>query len=119
MLFNAFFHNEVAEITYAIEKRGGTGIWETVGQTTARLAIALGLQGSARMAFEAAAHTVTVDELQHGRAAVEEAPFGVLLRPPAVNRGSEQFRPRGRCRPARLAGGARSIRSLDHGAFDV
>ena len=33
----AFFHNEVAEITYAIEKKGGTGVWEEVGSTTVEL----------------------------------------------------------------------------------
>jgi hypothetical protein len=38
---NAFSHNEVAEITYAIEKRGGTGVWELVGQTTVELGDAL------------------------------------------------------------------------------
>jgi hypothetical protein len=33
----AFFHNEVADVTYAIEMRGGTGVWEEVGQTTVEL----------------------------------------------------------------------------------
>jgi len=37
VLMNAFSHNEVAEVTYAIEKRGGTGVWEEVGQTTVEL----------------------------------------------------------------------------------
>ncbi|HEY1293898.1 MAG TPA: hypothetical protein VGJ60_12510 [Chloroflexota bacterium] len=41
VLMNAFFHNEVAEITYAIEKKGGTGVWETLGQTTVELGDAL------------------------------------------------------------------------------
>jgi hypothetical protein len=33
----AFAHNELAEVTYAIEQKGGTGVWETVGQTTLEL----------------------------------------------------------------------------------
>jgi hypothetical protein len=33
----AFFHNEVAEITYALEMKGGTGVWEEVGHTTVEL----------------------------------------------------------------------------------
>jgi hypothetical protein len=33
----AFFDNEVADITYAIEMKGGTGVWEEVGQTTVEL----------------------------------------------------------------------------------
>jgi hypothetical protein len=32
-----FEHNELAEVTYAIEQKGGTGVWETVGQTTLEL----------------------------------------------------------------------------------
>jgi hypothetical protein len=37
VLFNGFFDHEVAEVTYAIEKKGGTGVWELVGQTTVEL----------------------------------------------------------------------------------
>jgi hypothetical protein len=33
----AFADNELAEVTYAIEQKGGTGVWETVGQTTLEL----------------------------------------------------------------------------------
>jgi hypothetical protein len=34
---DAFFDNEVADITYAIEMKGGTNVWEEVGQTTVEL----------------------------------------------------------------------------------
>jgi hypothetical protein len=30
----AFEHNELARVTYAVEQKGGTGVWETVGQMT-------------------------------------------------------------------------------------
>jgi hypothetical protein len=30
----AFAHNELARVTYAIEQKGGTGVWETIGQMT-------------------------------------------------------------------------------------
>ena len=34
---SAFSHTEVAEITYALEKKGGSGVWEQVGETTVEL----------------------------------------------------------------------------------
>ena len=33
----AFEHNELAEVTYAIEQKGGEGVWETVGSATHEL----------------------------------------------------------------------------------
>jgi hypothetical protein len=33
----AFEHNELAEVTYAIEQKGGTGVWESLGATTLEL----------------------------------------------------------------------------------
>jgi hypothetical protein len=33
----AFSHNELAEVTYAIEQKGGSGVWETLGSTTLEL----------------------------------------------------------------------------------
>jgi hypothetical protein len=34
---NAFFDTRVEMVTYSIQKKGGDGIWETVGQTTVEL----------------------------------------------------------------------------------